>query len=100
MIAATATCTGRLGILESKFLVLLGDASYSLYILHFPVLAYFRFVLKAFNISPDGLLSVCVFVVLVVSLSVACYKFIEIPGRKRILKLLSSGSLAPKNVSA
>jgi peptidoglycan/LPS O-acetylase OafA/YrhL len=90
-IAAAATCTGRLGILESKFLVLLGDASYSLYILHFPLLAYYRFFLKAVKIPPDLLPAVCVFVVVVVSVSVACYKLIELPGRRRILKLFSPG---------
>jgi peptidoglycan/LPS O-acetylase OafA/YrhL len=89
MITAVATCTGRLGLLESTFLVLLGDASYSLYILHFPVLGYYRFLMKALHISPDSLPIVCVFVVLVVAISVACYKLIELPGRKQILKLLA-----------
>lgn len=72
-------------------LVLLGEASYSLYILHVPL----RDLASAFKnrflteVNP-GLLSFA-FVAAMVGLSVLSYKWIELPGRKFILNKLSRG---------
>lgn len=62
------------------FAVLLGEASYSLYLLHIPVWLLFT----TFVPSP-GLSLYAVYFVLLVGISIAAFKFIELPLRVHIL---------------
>ncbi len=93
IITTGATCAGKLHVLESAPLILLGDASYSLYILHVPVWILCRAVLEKFSLSE--LLSLYIFVGIAISLSIVFYKVIELPGRIVILKLLTAHGSGP-----
>jgi peptidoglycan/LPS O-acetylase OafA/YrhL len=72
------------GILASAPLVLLGESSYALYMLHGPLHGY---VLAAFNrVAPSvgpGVQFAC-YVAAAISLSVMAYRMIERPNRARI----------------
>jgi peptidoglycan/LPS O-acetylase OafA/YrhL len=71
------------GILENRLLVLCGDASYSLYLLHSMIIGiYFHNTTGQLrNQSPMGVL---VFVLLAVTISALVYRFIEEPARRKL----------------
>lgn len=100
LITVAASCAGNLKFLESKLLVLLGDASYSLYILHWPVWYLYISVLRRMKLSEGEPASLGLFLVAIVALSIACYTFVETPSRKRILKMLANTrELNPQTIS-
>jgi peptidoglycan/LPS O-acetylase OafA/YrhL len=70
-------------ILENRLLVLCGDASYSLYLLHSMIVGmYFHNMTGQLRYqSPIGVL---VFVLLAVSISALVYRFIEEPARRKL----------------
>ena len=69
------------------FLILLGEASYSLYILQKPIHGiYDKVIVPRINLSDT--LHFYIFVILLILISIASYKFLEVPMRKKINKLL------------
>ncbi len=68
-------------LLEHRHLVLLGEASYALYILHWPVTSFLR---MGFLGSAGTPVVHLLFLVGTVALSVACYRAIEVPWRRRL----------------
>jgi len=70
-------------ILENRWLVLCGDASYSLYLLHSMIVGmYFHSTTGQLRYqSPMGIL---VFVLIAVSISALVYRFIEEPARRKL----------------
>jgi peptidoglycan/LPS O-acetylase OafA/YrhL len=70
-------------ILENRLLVLCGDASYSLYLLHSMIVAmYFHSMTGQLRYqSPIGVL---VFVLIAVTISALVYRFIEEPARRKL----------------
>lgn len=74
-------------MMSSPFFVLLGEASYSLYILQIPIrYIYTNYILKYLMIS-DPNVNFFVFVLLLICFSIASYHFIEKPGKRKILDL-------------
>lgn len=78
-IAAGPTWLGRL--LNQPVLILLGEASYALYIIHWSVTTFLRMHFLGAYETPfvHGL-----FLLGTVALSVACYRHIEVPWRQRL----------------
>ena len=74
-------------IMSTPFLVLLGESSYSLYILQKPVQhIYTKYILKYLAVNnPDEEFYILVF--LLICISVASYHFVEKPGKRLILVL-------------
>ncbi len=69
------------------FLILLGEASYSLYILQKPIHGiYDKIIVPRINLSDT--IHFYIFVILLILISIASYKFLETPMRKKINKLL------------
>jgi peptidoglycan/LPS O-acetylase OafA/YrhL len=70
-------------ILENRLLVLCGDASYSLYLLHSMIIGiYFHNTTGQLRyVSPVGIV---VFVLLAVTISALVYRFIEAPARRKL----------------
>ncbi len=68
-------------LLEHRTLVLLGEASYALYIIHWPVTSFLRMGFLGTLGTPwvHGL-----FLLGTVALSVFCYRWIEVPWRRRL----------------
>ncbi|MFO0946244.1 MAG: acyltransferase family protein [Planctomycetota bacterium] len=74
-------------------MVLLGDASYALYIFHYAVITYLMVIIAIARgriLGPMGFLFVCVGIALVIS--VLIYLHYEIPARKRLLVWLGVSS--------
>ena len=70
------------GILSTRLLVLLGEASYSLYILHWPTHALLVRWLGISDLqAAQSLVFFCGYLVVVISCSIATYLFIERPSR-------------------
>jgi peptidoglycan/LPS O-acetylase OafA/YrhL len=69
--------------LENRLLVLCGDASYSLYLLHSMIIGmYFHTTTGQLrNQTPVGVL---VFVLLALTISALVYRFIEEPARRKL----------------
>ena len=78
-IASGPTWLGRL--LQNRQLVLLGEASYALYIIHWPVTTFLR---MGFLGSAGTPLVHALFLAGTVALSVVCYLKIEVPWRRRL----------------
>jgi len=72
-------------ILGSAPLYLLGDASYSIYILHSPIGSWWNWATVAFELHP--VVDFVLYLVCVIVLSVAALHFVEKPGRRAIKKL-------------
>lgn len=88
LIVTTASCAGTLKVLENRFLVMLGDSSYSLYILHLPIFLLFEAALKRIHptAGENVILTIC-YLPGIVGLSIVSYKLIEIPVRSKLLKM-------------
>jgi len=75
---------GRTGILASRGAILLGEASYALYVLHCPILTWMEWIGKkagtGFSTSSTG--GLLVYLVVSVGTSVAVYRWIETPSRR------------------
>lgn len=67
-----------LKILSSKILVNIGLISYSLYLIHFPILAFFRIYFVDLNLSDIAFITLLIFFV-----SFLSYKYIEKPFRDK-----------------
>lgn len=75
-------------IFEHQFIVLLGSASYAIYIIHIPILYYIRNLFQVMNFNPGfGYLSA--YLLLLITASIILYKYFEVPVQKRLRKLLS-----------
>ena len=77
-------------IMSMPFFVLLGESSYSLYILQMPIYNIYtvhvsKHIVGHLNISSDGLFYIFVF--LLVAVSIVSFYIIEKPGKKIILNL-------------
>jgi peptidoglycan/LPS O-acetylase OafA/YrhL len=84
LIFGAAGTTSR--ILSHPWLVLLGEASYALYILHIPVWMWWYYAITQrtdIPIAADFIL----YLALVVSVSVLLYKYIERPARRWLLAM-------------
>lgn len=71
------------GFLENRLLVLCGDASYSLYLLHSMIMGMF-FHDRTGQVQHQTFLGVLVFVLLVLTISAFVYRFIEEPLRRKL----------------
>lgn len=75
-------------LLNLKPLLILGDISYSIYLMHFPILLVFITVKKYPSLIPTNFaiswLYLLVYLTIVILVSSATYKFIEIPMREKI----------------
>lgn len=92
LILGCATVSGRTGdFLSLPFIVLLGHASYALYLLHDPALRYLKVALNRNGIvlplSLSGAVAILVFG-LIVSASIICFKVYENPARLKLRALL------------
>lgn len=68
-------------LLENRNLILLGDASYALYIIHWSATTFLRMNFLASAGTP---FVHSLFLIGTVALSVACYRWIEVPWRQRL----------------
>jgi peptidoglycan/LPS O-acetylase OafA/YrhL len=86
LIFAAAGASGPLSrLLASPFLVLLGDASYGLYIIHVPVLKVWYLALKSSNLHVPPPLNFAICLVMTVGASILLLKYVEKPARRWIL---------------
>ena len=76
------------GLLSNRWLVLLGDSSYSIYILHMPLLAWWLWLLRQGLAPRDPLVGLTMFVALVITASVATFWWIETPVRRWLVDRL------------
>jgi peptidoglycan/LPS O-acetylase OafA/YrhL len=92
LILGCANISGRIGrFLSLPFLVLLGHASYALYLFHDPALRYLKVVLNREGIvfSPAAGVGVALLVFcLLTGASIACFKLYENPARLNLRSLL------------
>jgi peptidoglycan/LPS O-acetylase OafA/YrhL len=73
-------------LFSHRFFIFLGEISYSIYILQFPILSYSNSLFKRLHIVDVNLLFYGYLVILIL-LSSACFHFIEVPARNYIKKL-------------
>jgi peptidoglycan/LPS O-acetylase OafA/YrhL len=92
MILGLAAGRGPLArILGTRLFVMLGGASYSLYIIHWPLWYEAKWLLAKLHLNPD---SDTVFWIITVGVlipaSCLCFRFIEEPANKRLRRRFSS----------
>lgn len=80
-------------VLSTRFFVLLGNASYSIYILQAPVMGWVYSIGKRWlHTKPGDLGATFVFVLILVGCSVAVFRMIEEPANRYLKRKLSSSS--------
>lgn len=85
------------GFLNVRPMVLLGDASYSLYLLHSTILGMYFFDPKSGGIRTNSLSSILLAIAIICAISLLVYRFIEEParrklrGKKKVLPLPNAG---------
>jgi peptidoglycan/LPS O-acetylase OafA/YrhL len=96
LMITAASCAGTLKFLEHRFLVLLGDASYSLYILHLPLYLLFQAALRRAHVSlSESLFWTLFYLISIVPISVLSHEWIEVRARSRLQKRLMFSSNLP-----
>lgn len=70
-------------IFENNFIVLLGSASYALYIIHMPILYYINGLFQTLNLV-HGFAFLGTYIVILVLASISLYKFFELPVQERL----------------
>jgi peptidoglycan/LPS O-acetylase OafA/YrhL len=84
---------GALGrFLSHELTVYLGKASYSMYILHIPLLWYYNFP-RDFNHLP-AVVNACLYTLLVIAVSAAVFRWIEEPANSNLRKRFKARALA------
>ena len=87
IIFGAAGAAGNFGFLESRALVFLGDASYSMYILHIPISLWWKWAsTKVLHLSLPPLLNFAVMVALVVAIAAVNQAYVEPPLRRFLLR--------------
>jgi peptidoglycan/LPS O-acetylase OafA/YrhL len=89
-------------LLSLPILVLLGEASYSVYIFQTPLFDYLRPLLQRLAISnrAERILVFTAYVLVLVGLSVACFKYVETPIRRQITRWYASrGGTDPRQIA-
>ncbi|WP_321961149.1 acyltransferase [Paraburkholderia sp. J7] len=76
----------KTGLLTHSLLQLIGEASFSLYMTHALLLGLMAGAVHALHVQTHAVVLIAVFLVASVILSIICYKLIELPLRKLILK--------------
>lgn len=77
--------------LTNRFSAYIGNASYSLYLWHFPVIILLGAVWPS-----DDVLLYAVMIVLMAFLTVASYEFVEKPAQKRLTEMYKAGTWRPR----
>jgi len=72
-------------LFNHQFLIYLGEISYSIYILHYPVFIFTKWILQKVKILGD-LKVFCVYIVVLLLASAFSYSYIETPLREKIKK--------------
>ncbi len=77
--------------LSTKWLVFLGSASYSMYIIHFPILLGVNLIMdRAWSTKLAGVGFALIYVIAVVTLSGVVFKFVEEPANKWVKSILNA----------
>lgn len=96
LVVALAQCGGRVVyLLESPRLVLLGEASYALYILHIPVFYWFRLACRKLGFAEQGPVATPLYLLVVGVLSVLAFQYVETPARKWLRGRLQPAPVRP-----
>lgn len=91
-----ATGGSRLTCLLSRPLaVRLGEASYGMYLLHWPLFALVQQITHHGGNATLSLLPCIVWIILVIGVSLLAYRYIERPARRRIMLLQAARPVAP-----
>ncbi|WP_052195485.1 acyltransferase family protein [Deinococcus radiopugnans] len=69
-------------VASNRTLLLLGEASYALYILHAPIFTYAKLGLARVGISNESWLFLIVYLAVLITASIAAFKWLENPARK------------------
>lgn len=114
LILGAAYSTGRVAtLLKTKFFQRLGDWSYSIYMVHIPIMFTFLAVqlvnqpapapkpaLTAVVYGPQGPITCLIYVMLVLVVSALTYRFVEVPARRWLnARLLAKANRQPVVVS-
>jgi peptidoglycan/LPS O-acetylase OafA/YrhL len=86
MILGLANVRGWLAhLLSLKYMVILGEASYAIYLLHVPIWLYFA------SVHPiDTAIAWVIYAVIVVAAGIASFFLMEQPAKKKILSLAAN----------
>ena len=69
-------------LLDGRALVLLGEASYSLYLLHLPLMVYLFYLVRGAVFQPQSWASSVLYLAIALGISTGVFWFVERPGRK------------------
>jgi len=84
LILLMALNTGEISkIFSHKYLIILGEASYGIYILQSPVKRYCYFVFRHLNMTNENV-TFYIYLIILTGFSIACYYCIEIPAKNWI----------------
>jgi peptidoglycan/LPS O-acetylase OafA/YrhL len=73
--------------LSLPWLVLLGEASFALYLIHLPIKQFVRFILpRVLHINPETPWVLAITIVFTIILSIPVFKYLETPARKFLMK--------------
>ncbi|HCB01016.1 MAG TPA: hypothetical protein DEP19_01420, partial [Anaerolineae bacterium] len=81
ILALASDSTGLSKLLSHRWLVLLGDSSYALYILHVPFRWWFERILSYFSITLSPHAFLVIYIPVTIILCVLIYKCLEVPAR-------------------
>jgi peptidoglycan/LPS O-acetylase OafA/YrhL len=84
-------------LISGKWIVLGGEASYSIYLLHFLIINAFRYeaaTITSWNVALGAFLQLIVVLAAIIGISLVSWTFIEVPARKALRKLLNIESKA------
>jgi peptidoglycan/LPS O-acetylase OafA/YrhL len=99
-IAAVLFCCARYAgwiaiLLSRPWIVLCGEASYSIYLIHMMIIEYVKVFEQATKTGPSrthGIVTVAIVVLIVISVALVTYRIIEVPARRILRRQLSLGS--------
>ncbi len=98
-----AAPTGRFSsaVLSYRPFVFLGNISYSIYLIHFPVQLALKILESclSFRFPYESIAFLAVFLVLTIGCATITYQYIEVPGKAWLKSLLSNG-IAPPRLAA